>query len=109
MLRTATASIAGKQLGRGERRHAEGGAEREAGAEVPAEHRARDRPELAAHAERQVPDLRALDRRRAAQPARAVRARLRAGRAVAVAPAEVPLGEGAEAFFSWSSSSPLAT
>ena len=50
-----------QELGGGERRDAEGGGERQAGAEVPADHRAGDHPELAAEAQREVPDLPALD------------------------------------------------
>ena len=65
--------------------------------------------ELAAETAHQVPDLPALPGQRPVQPRRAVRARLPAGRAVAVAPVEVPVGEGAETFFSASSSRPFET
>src|SRR5690606_3498765 len=58
---------------------------------------------LPGQALRQIPDLPALRRQRPVRAARAVRARALAGFAVAVAPAEVPFGEGAEAFFSASS------
>ena len=76
---------------------------------VPAEHGAGDRPELTAEAQSKVPDLPAIERDGPVQPPRAVRARRRAGLAVAVAPAEVPFGEGAKAFFSCSSTRPFAT
>ena len=87
----------------------EGPGQGEGRAHVPAEHRAGDHPQLPAEAADQVPDLPALRRQRLVQPRRAVRAGLRAGRAVGVAPAEAPLGEGAEAFFSCSSIRPFAT
>lgn len=83
--------------------------ERKPGAEVPAEHRAGNRTQLSAHAQRQVPDLDAFKRLRPVQDRGAVRALRFAGRAVAGAPAEVPFGEGADAFFSASSARPLAT
>ena len=98
-----------QQLGRGHRLDAKRGGERQRRAHVPADHRAGDDPELAAEAQGEVPDLPAVMGLRAVQPRRAVRARLPAGRAVAVAPAEVPVGEGAEAFFSASSSRPFET
>ena len=62
--------------------------------------------QLAAEALGQVPDLPALDGLRPVQSCGAVGADAPralggcAGRAVAVAPAEEPVGEGAEAFFS---------
>ena len=83
--------------------------ERQCRAYVPPDHRAGDDPELAAETADEVPDLPTFPGLRAIQPRRAVRARLPAGRAVAVAPAEVPVGEGAEAFFSASSSRPFET
>ena len=99
----------GQQFGRGGGRHAERVTEREGCAQVPADDRAGQHAELAAEAADQVPDLPALMRERPVQPRRAVRAVLRAGFAVALAPAEGPLGKGAEAFFSCSSSRPLET
>jgi len=74
--------------------------QREGGADVPSDDGARRDAQLATKALGQVPDLRALDRVRPVQPSGAVRAGSRAGRAIAVAPAEGPVGEGAEAFFS---------
>src|SRR5690606_26157657 len=78
-------------------------------AHVPSDDGARRDPQLAAEALGQVPDLPALDRQRPVQSCGAVRAGACAGRAVAVAPAEGPVGEGAEAFFSASSIRPRAT
>ena len=98
-----------EQLGGDHRPDAERRRERQCRAQVPADHRPGDDPELAAEAQGEIPDLPALEGLRAVQPRRAVRARLAAGRAVAVAPAEVPVGEGAETFFSASSSRPLET
>ena len=68
-----------------------------------------DGAHLAAHAQRQVPDLPALDRLRPVQDCGALGASSGAGGAVSVAPAEVPFGEGAEAFFSATTSRPFAT
>ena len=96
-------------VGGRERLDADRRGERQRRAHVPADDRAGDDPELAAETADQVPDLPALEGRRAVQPRRAVRARLPAGRAVAIAPVEVPVGEGAEAFFSASRSKPLET
>ena len=84
-------------------------------AHVPAQHGATRHPQLAAQAPDQVPDLPAVMAQRLVQSRGAVRARAfaalagLAGRAVAVAPAEGPFGEGAEPFFSASSSMPLLT
>lgn len=74
-----------------------------------------DQMKLATEAADEVPDLPTLRRFRTVQPRRAVRAGLLAalvgcaGLAVALAPAEGPFGESAEAFFSRSSSRPLET
>ena len=89
-----------QQLGRGHRLDAERRGERQRCAHVPADHRAGNDPELAAETAHQVPDLPALEGQRSVQSCGAVGAGARAGRAVAVAPAERPVGEGAEAFFS---------
>lgn len=99
----------GQQFGHGERRHAEGVAEGERSTQIPADDGAGQDTQLAAKAADQVPDLPTLRRFRTVQPRRAVRAGLRTGLAVALAPAEGPVGESAEAFFSCSSSRPLET
>jgi hypothetical protein len=99
----------GQQFGHGERRHAEGVPERQRRRYVPADHGAGQHAELAAEAADKVPDLPAVIGQRPVQPRRAVRAGLRAGFAVPLAPAEGPFGEGAEAFFSCSSSRPWET
>ena len=77
--------------------------------QVPADHRAGQHAQLTAEAADEIPDLPALMGKRPVQARRAVFARLRAGFAVALAPAEGPLGESAEAFFSCSSSRPFET
>ena len=79
------------------------------GGQVAADDGAGKHAELTAETAHQVPDLPAFEGLRAVQPRRAVRARLAAGLAVAVAPAKAPVGEGAEAFFSASSSRPFET
>jgi len=99
----------GQQFGHGERRHAERVTERERRRHVPADHGAGQHAQLAAEATDQVPDLPTLRSFRAVQPRGAVRARPSAGLAVAFAPAEGPLGESAEAFFSCSSSRAFET
>jgi hypothetical protein len=98
-----------QQFGHGERRHAEGVTERQRRRHVQADHGARQHAQLTAEAADEVPDLPTLRSFRTVQPRRAVRAGLRAGFAVALAPAEGPLGESAEAFFSCSSNSPFET
>ena len=105
----------GQQFGHGERRDAERVTERERRRHVPADHGARQHAQLAAETADEVPDLPTLRSFRTVQPRRAVRAGLRAAfagfatLAVSVAPAEGPFGEGAEAFFSCSSSRPFET
>ena len=84
-------------------------AEGEGRAHVPAEHRLARNPHLAAKAADQIPDLPAVMGERLVQPRWAVRAVRFAGRAVAVAPTEVPVGEGAKTFFSTSNSMPRLT
>src|SRR5690606_29701091 len=59
--------------------------------------------QLSVQAQDEIPDLPTLQRFRMVQPRRAVRARALAGRAVAFAPAELPVGKGDETFFSASS------
>jgi hypothetical protein len=98
-----------QQFGHGERRHAEGVTEREGRGQIPPEDGARQHAQLAAEPADEIPDLPAFMRERAVQPRRAVRAGLCAGLAVSLAPAEGPVGESAEAFFSCSSSRPFET
>ncbi|TDW33126.1 hypothetical protein LY39_03639 [Roseinatronobacter bogoriensis subsp. barguzinensis] len=96
-------------------RHAQRLTQRECRGHVPADHRTRRDAQLAAQTPDQIPDLPTFLRERAVQPRGAVRARPFAalegltGFAVARAPAELPLGKGAEAFFSCSSSRPFET
>ena len=99
----------GQQFGHGEVRHAERITERQRRRHVPADRRAGQDAQLTAETTDQVPDLPALMGQRTVQPRRAVRADLRAGFAVSVAPAEGPFGESAETFFSCSSSRPFET
>jgi hypothetical protein len=98
-----------QQFGGGGGRHAKCATEREHRAQIPADDGAGERAELAAETAEQVPDLPALVGSGPVQPRRAVRARVLAGIAVALDPAEGPFGKGAEAFFSCSSSRPLGT
>ena len=77
--------------------------------DVPADHRARDHAQLTTKAADKIPNQPAFECLRCVYPCGAVRADGSAGRAVAVAPAERPLGKGDEPFFSASSSKPLAT
>ena len=102
----------GQKFGHRQRRDAKRITEGKHRRHVPANHRARQHAKLAAKTADQVPDLPALECRRLVQPCRAGFA----GRfarfarfAVALAPAEGPLGESAETFFSCSSSRPLET
>ena len=99
----------GQQFGHSERRHAEGVAEGERSTQVPADHGAGQDAQLAAKTADEVPDLPTLRSFRTVQPRRAVRAGLRTGFAIALAPAEGPFGESAETFFSRSSSRPFET
>ena len=99
----------GQEFRDGRSGNTEGGAKCKGRAHIPADHRAGDDAELASHAADQVPDQPTLNRERLVQSCRAVRADGSAGCAVAVAPTELPLGTGDEAFFSASSSKPFAT
>jgi hypothetical protein len=99
----------GQEFRDGRRRNTEGGTKGKGRAHIPADHRAGDDAELASHAADQVPDQPTLNRERLVQSCRAVRADGSAGCAVAVAPTELPLGTGDEAFFSASKSKPFAT
>ena len=76
---------------------------------IPAKHRFACHPHLPAKTADQIPDLPTVMGDRLVQPGWAVRALRFAGFAIAVAPAEVPVGEGAEPCFSASSSMPRLT
>ena len=78
-------------------------------AHVPAKYGFSGHPHLAAKTSDQIPDLPAIMGERLVQPGWTVLAVRLAGLTVAVAPAEVPVGEGAEPFFSASSSMPQLT
>ena len=99
----------GQQFGRGERGNAERVTEGQRRRHVPADHSTGQHAQLPTEAADKVPDLPTLRSFGTVQPRGAVRAGLRAGLAVSVAPAEGPLGESAEAFFSCSRSRPLET
>ena len=89
--------------------------EGESRADVPAKHGFARNPQLTAKASDQIPDLLAVMGLWLVQSGGAVGARAFprlagvAGLAITVAPAEVPVGKGAEAFFSASSSMPGLT
>ena len=76
---------------------------------VPTDDRLSRHPHLSAKTADKIPDLPAVMADGSVQPRWAVLALRFAGRAVAVAPTEVPVGEGAEPFFSASSSMPRLT
>ena len=99
----------GQEFCDGRRRNTEGGAKCKGRAHIPADHRAGDDAQLTPKAPNKVPDLPTVKCERLVQSCRAVRADGSAGSAVAVAPAERPLGKGDEAFFSASKSKPFAT
>ena len=90
-------------------RHTEGSAKGKGCVHVPADHRARDDAQLTPKAPDKIPDQPTLNRERLVQSCRAVGTDESAGCAVAVAPTELPLGKGDEAFFSASKSKPFAT
>ena len=92
-----------QQLRDRQRCNAQRAAHGEGRAHVPAQNRAGDCPQLAAEAGGQIPDLPALMALRRVQPRGVVAAAPEAGGTISVAAAEVPFGEGAEAFFSESS------
>ena len=100
---------AGQEFRDGRCRNAEGRTNRKGRVHVPADHSAGDDAQLTPKAADQVPDQPTLESYWLVQSCRAVRADGSAGSAVAVAPAELPLGTGDEAFFSASSSKPFAT
>ena len=76
---------------------------------VPTQHGFARHPHLSTETADQIPDLPAVMAQGLVQSRGAVRALRLTGLAVAVAPAEVPVGEGAEPFFSASSSMPRLT
>ena len=76
---------------------------------VPTDDRLASHPHLAAETADQIPDLPAVKADGPVQSRGAVGTLTSAGRAVAFAPTEVPVGEGAEPFFSASSSMPRLT
>ncbi len=76
---------------------------------VPAQHGFACHPHLATKTPNQIPDLPTVMADRLVQSRRAVWALRLTGLAIAVAPAEVPVGEGAEPFFSASSNMPGLT
>ena len=84
-------------------------AEGEGCAHVPAQHGFSRHPHLATKTADQIPDLPTVMAEGLIQPRWAVLALRFAGLAIAVAPTEVPVGEGAEPFFSASSSMPRLT
>ena len=99
----------GQEFRDGRSGNTEGGAKCKGRAHIPADHRAGDDAQLTPKAPDKVPDMPTLECERLVYPCGAVRADGSAGRAVAVAPAERPLGKGDEPFFSASSSKPFAT
>ena len=100
---------AGQEFSDSRCRHTQARTKRKGCAHVPADHSAGDDAKLTPKAADQVPDQPTLKCERLVQSCRAVRADGSAGCAVAVAPTELPLGKGDEAFFSASSSRPFAT
>jgi hypothetical protein len=99
----------GQEFRDGRRRNTEGRTKRKGRAHVPADHRAGDDAQLPPKAPNKVPDQPTLESYWLVQSCRAVGADRFTGCAVAVAPAELPLGTGDEAFFSASKSKPFAT
>ena len=99
----------GQEFRDGRSGNTEGGAKCKGRAHIPADHRAGDDAQLTPKAADQVPDQPTLESYWLVQSCRAVRADGSTGCAVAVAPTELPLGTGDEAFFSASKSKPFAT
>ena len=81
----------------------------ESGRHVEAEDRTRDGAQLPREPFGEFPDLPAFDCLRTVQDDGTFAASAAAGSAILGAPAEMPFGKGAEAFFSDSSSRPLDT
>ena len=75
----------------------------------PAQHRFARHPHLATKAADKIPDLPAVMAQGLVQSRWAVLALRFAGFAITIAPTEVPVGEGAEPFFSASRSMPRLT
>ena len=100
---------AGQQFRQDQRWHAQRLTKFQRRAYIPTDHSTRSDAQLATQTADQIPDLPAFVGAGAVQPRGAVRAGPFTGFAVARAPAEFPLGKGAEAFFSCSSSRPLET
>ena len=100
---------AGQEFRDGRCRNTEGRTNRKGRAHIPADHRAGNDAQLPPKAPDKIPDLPTLKSCWLVQSCRAVGADGSAGCAVAVAPAELPLGTGDEAFFSASKSKPFAT
>ena len=99
----------GQEFRDGRCRNTEGSTKRNGCAQVPADHCVRDDAQLPPETPDKVPDLPAVKSYWLVQSCRAVGADGSTGCAVAVAPTELPLGTGDEAFFSASSSKPFAT
>ena len=99
----------GQEFCDGRRRNTEGCTQHKGRAHVPADHRTGDDAQLPPKAADEVPDQPAFECLRCVYPRGAVRADRSTGGAVAVAPTELPLGKGDEAFFSASSSMARAT
>ncbi len=100
---------AGQEFRDGRCRNTEGRTNRKGRAHVPTDHHAGADAQLPPKAPDKIPDLPTLKRERLVQSCGAVGADGFTGSAVAVAPAEFPLGTGDEAFFSASKSKPFAT
>jgi hypothetical protein len=99
----------GQKFGHGQGRNAERITECQCRRHVPADHRAGQHAKLATKTANQIPDLPTLMCKGPVQPRRAGFAGRFARFAVALAPAEGPLGKGAVTFFSCSNSRPLET
>ena len=95
-----------QQFGRYHRVQAQRSGQHQGRTHVPTDDRLASDPHLPAKTADKIPDLPAVMAQRLVQPRGAVLALRFAGRAVAVAPTEVPVSEGAETFFSASSSMP---
>ena len=99
----------GQQFSHDQWRDVEGITQCQCSRHVPADNRARQQTQLSAKTADKIPDLPAFKGGGAIQPRWAVFADFLAGLAVLLAPAEGPLGKGAETFFSCSSSRPFET
>ena len=99
----------GQEFSDGRRRNTESRTKHKGRAHIPADHRAGDDAQLTPKAPDKIPDLPAFECLGCVYSCWAVWAVGSTGCAVAVAPTELPLGTGDEAFFSASSSKPFAT